>query len=162
MIERIRAFCEKKRELIIFYLIGGGTTAAAWGCKYLCNLLLFGGTAFPTAAQNTVLSMVENVAAIAYAYPTNRRWVFRSRDPHILKEFGLFTLSRLAAWSMGWILNMLLVGVLKVSIYVSTVIVGVVGVNINYTFSRLFVFRKEDGASANAEEPDARSCEKIR
>ena len=143
MIRKVKKFCTEKRELTIYYLIGGGTTAVAWGCKYLCNLFLFAGTAFPTAAQNSVLSFVENVSAIAYAYPANRKWVFHSKDPHILRELTLFTFSRLATWIVGWLLNILLVDVLKVNIFISTVLVGIVGVNINYAFSKLVVFRRK-------------------
>ena len=64
MIEKMKAFCKNHREIIDYMLVGCGTTVAAWGSKYLCNLLFFDGTAFPTLAQNTVLSLVENTAAI--------------------------------------------------------------------------------------------------
>ncbi len=143
MAEKIKAFLRDRRELILYYLVGGGTTAVAWGCKYLCNLLLFGGTAYPTPLQNSVLSFVENASAIAYAYPANRRWVFRSRDPGILRKLVLFTFSRLGAWVLGWLLNLLLVSALKVSIFISTVAVGIVCVNVNYLFSKLLVFRRD-------------------
>lgn len=143
MMEKIKALCEKNHELIVYYLIGGGTTAVAWGCKYLWNLCFFGGTAFPTVAQNSVLSIVENIAAVAYAYPTNRKWVFRSTDPRMLTELFRFAFSRLTACVVSWALNMLLVNGLGVSIFLSTVLVGFVGSNINYVFSKLLVFREK-------------------
>ena len=90
MFRKNKTLCTKHRELFIYILVGGGTTAAAWGCKYLCNLFFFAGTAFPNAGQNSVLSIVENAAAIAYAYPANRKWVFRSTEPQILPELAKF------------------------------------------------------------------------
>ena len=47
MIEKMKAFCKNHREIIDYMLVGCGTTVAAWGSKYLCNLLFFDGTAFP-------------------------------------------------------------------------------------------------------------------
>ena len=141
MIERMKAFCKNHREIIDYMLVGCGTTVAAWGSKYLCNLLFFDGTAFPTLAQNTVLSLVENTAAIAYAYPANRKWVFHSTNPHILEELMKFTGSRTTVWILGWLLNMLLVSVLGINMLLSTVLVGIIGVNVNFVLSKLLIFR---------------------
>ena len=143
MIEKMKMFCMKHRELIVYILVGGGTTAVAWGCKYLWNLFFFDGTAFPSAAQNTVLSVVENIAAIAYAYPANRKWVFHSRNPRILEELMKFTGSRAIAWVLGWLLNMLLVSALGINVFLSTLIVGFVGVNVNFVLSKLLIFRQK-------------------
>ena len=142
MIEKIKEFIIKYRELIIYVIVGVMTTIVAWGCKFLFNDLFFGGTKFPTVAQNSVLSLVENVSGIAFAYPTNRKWVFKSKNPNIFAEFVSFVGSRAVTWILGWLLNMLMVNVLGVSIRVSTVIVGVVVVIGNYVFAKLLVFRK--------------------
>ena len=142
MIEKIRALCIKYREIIVYLIVGVLTTIVAWGCKFLFNDQFFGGTKFPTVAQNSVLSLVENVSGIAFAYPTNRKWVFKSKNPNIFAEFVSFVGSRAVTWILGWLLNMLMVNVLGVSIRVSTVIVGVVVVIGNYVFAKLLVFRK--------------------
>ena len=143
MIEKIKALCIKYREIIVYLIVGVLTTLVAWGCKFLWNFIFYAGTKFPTVAQNSVLSVVENVSGIAFAYPTNRRWVFQSKNPNILAEFVSFVGSRPATWIMGWLLNMLLVNVLGVSVFISTVIVGVLVVIGNYVFSKLLVFRKK-------------------
>ena len=146
MIEKIKALCVKYRELIVYILVGGLTTIVAWGCKFLWNALFYAGTAYPTVAQNTVLSVVENVSGIAFAYPTNRKWVFRSKNPNILSEMGTFVGSRLATMLMGYLLNLLLVNVLGVSVFISTVVVGVAVVVGNYVLSKLFVFKNKKDA----------------
>ena len=143
MKETLKAFWSEYRELIIYILVGGGTTVVAWGCKYLWNLLFYAGTAFPTVLQNSVLSIVENVSAIAYAYPANRKWVFHSTDPNIPAELARFTGSRMAAWILGWLLNMLQVNVLHVNVFLSTVVTGCVCVLVNYFISKLLVFRRK-------------------
>ena len=141
MVQQMKALYMKYREPIIYILVGGGTTVVAWGCKYLWNLFFFDGTAFPTVVQNTVLSLIENIASIAYAYPANRKWVFRSTNPHILEELVKFTGSRAVVWVLGWLLNMLLVSALGINVFLSTVVVGLVGVNVNFALSKLLIFR---------------------
>ena len=144
MIEKVKALCVKYREIIVYIIVGGLTTLVGWGSKFLFNWLVFAGTAYPTAMQNTILSVVENVCGIAFAYPTNRRWVFQSRNPNILSEMVSFVGSRLATMVLGWLLNLLFVSVLGVTTWVATVISGVVVVVGNYVLSKLFVFRKKN------------------
>ena len=143
MIEKIKALCVKYRELLVYLIVGVLTTVVSWGCKFLWNALFFGGTALPTVGQNTVLSVVENVSGIAFAYPTNRKWVFRSKNPNILAEMGGFVGSRLVTMLLGYLLNLLCVNVLGVSVFVSTVLVSVVVVIGNYVISKFFVFKKK-------------------
>lgn len=141
--DKIKEFCSKHREILVYLIVGGLTTVVAWGCKFLWNFLFYAGTKLPTVGQNTVLSVVENVSGIAFAYPTNRKWVFQSKNPNILSELVGFVGSRLATWIMGWLLNMLMVNVLGISVFISTIVVGVLVVIGNYVFSKLFVFRKK-------------------
>ena len=142
MIDKIRALCVKHREILVYLIVGGLTTLVSWGCKFLWNLAFYGGTPDPTALQNTILSVVENAAGIAFAYPTNRRWVFQSKNPNILAEAGSFVGSRLLTMLLGWLLNLLFTNVLGVPMMVSTVIASVFVVVGNYVISKLLVFRK--------------------
>lgn len=140
--DKIKEFCIKHREILVYLIVGGLTTVVAWGCKFLWNFLFYAGTKLPTVGQNTVLSVVENVSGIAFAYPTNRKWVFQSKNPNILAEMGGFVGSRLVTMLLGYLLNLLCVNVLGVSVFVSTVLVSVVVVIGNYVISKFFVFRK--------------------
>ncbi len=142
--EKIKELCIKHREILVYIIVGGLTTVVAWGCEFLWNAVFYAGTALPTVTQNTVLSVVENVSGIAFAYPTNRKWVFQSKNPNILSELISFIGSRAATWILGWLLNMLLVNVLNVSVFISTVVVGIVVIIGNYVFSKLLVFRKKN------------------
>ena len=143
MIEKLRDFCKKHREILVYLVVGGLTTLVSWAAKFLWNFAFYGGTADPTVAQNTILSVVENAAGIAFAYPTNRKWVFQSRNPNILAEAGSFVGSRLLTMLLGWLLNLLLVNVLGISTYIATVVSAVFVVVGNYIISKLLVFRKK-------------------
>ena len=142
MIEKIKALCVKHREILVYLIVGGLTTVVSWAAKFLWNLAFYGGTPDPTALQNTILSVVENTAGIAFAYPTNRRWVFQSKNPNILAEAGSFVGSRLLTMLLGWLLNLLFTNVLGVPMMISTVIASVFVVVGNYIISKLLVFRK--------------------
>ena len=143
MIEKIKALCIRYRELIVYIIVGGLTTVVGWGTKFLWNILFYGGTAFPTSLQNAILSVVEWVAGVAFAYPTNRKWVFQSKNPDILKEASGFVASRLATLGLNFLAMQLLVNLLHVNFYVSTIIAGILVIIGNYVFSKLFVFKKK-------------------
>lgn len=145
MIEKLRDFCKKHREILVYLIVGGLTTLVSWAAKFLWNFVFYGGTADPTVAQNTILSVVENAAGIAFAYPTNRKWVFQSRNPNILAEAGSFVGSRLLTMLLGWLLNLLQVNVLGISTYIATVVSAVFVVVGNYIISKLLVFRRKKG-----------------
>lgn len=142
MIEKIKALWKKHREILVYLIVGGLTTLVSWAAKFLWNFLFYAGTSEPTVVQNTILSVVENVSGIAFAYPTNRKWVFQSKNPNILAEAGSFVGSRLATMGMSWLLNLLLTNGLGVPMMVSTVVSAVFVVVANYVISKLLVFRK--------------------
>ena len=141
MIEKIKALCVKHREILVYLIVGGLTTVVSWAAKFLWNFLFYAGTSSPTVLQNTILSVVENAAGIAFAYPTNRKWVFQSKHPNVLAEAGSFVGSRLATMGMSWLLNLLLTNVLGIPMAVSTIVSAVFVVIANYLISKLLVFR---------------------
>ena len=142
MIEKIKALCLKHREILVYLVVGVLTTLVSWAAKFLFNFLVYGGAAHPDGVQNTILSVVENAAGIAFAYPTNRAWVFQSKNPNLLAEAGSFVGSRLVTMLIGWLLNLLIVNVLGFSVFIGTVVASIFVVVGNYVISKLFVFKK--------------------
>ena len=142
MTERIRDLFKKYREIIVYLIVGGITTVISWGAKFLWNWAFYAGTAHPTNVQNFILSAVNWVAGVAAAYPMNRKWVFRSKNPNILKEASGFVASRVATLLMDILVMQLLGNVLGINVYVATVISSVLVIIGNYVFSKLLVFRK--------------------
>lgn len=143
MVDKIKALLIKYREFIVYFIVGCLTTLVAALARFGFNFLFFGGTAHPSFAQNTVLSIVDWVAGVAFAYPTNRRFVFQSKNPNILAEAGGFVASRLATLGMDWAITQLLGTVLGVNVYVTWFIKSVLVFVGNYVLSKLFVFKKK-------------------
>ncbi len=143
MIGKVKALCVKYREILVYLIVGGLTTLVSWTAKFLWNYLFYAGTAYPSSTQNFILSVVDWVAGVAFAYPANRRWVFRSKNPQILKEASGFVLSRLSTLLLNILMMQLLVNILHINVYVSTVFTAILVIVGNYVFSKLFVFKKK-------------------
>ena len=141
--ERIRTLFEKHREIIVYLIVGVMTTVFAWAIRFLWNIVFYAGTAHPLPLQTTILTIVEFIAGVSFAYPTNRKWVFRSTNPNILKEAAGFVSARLTTLGIQMLLNLVIINVLHVNFYVATVIIGIIVVILNYVFSKLLVFRKK-------------------
>ena len=142
MTEKIRALFEKHREIIVYLIVGVLTTVVAWVVRFLWNFVFYAGTAHPNPVQTTILTIVEFVAGVSFAYPTNRKWVFRSTNPNILKEAAGFVSARLTTLGIQMLLNLVIINLLHVNFYVATVVIGIIVVILNYVFSKLLVFRK--------------------
>lgn len=142
MKEKIIELFKKYREIIVYLIVGVMTTVVSWAAKFLFNFIFYAGTAYPTAAQNLVLSIVNWVAGVAFAYPTNRRFVFESKDPNILPECTKFVLSRVSTLILDAVVMQILVAV-GLDLYIATLISAVLVVIANYVFSKVFVFKKK-------------------
>lgn len=150
MKEKIIALFKKYREIIVYVIVGGLTTVVSWVAKFLFNFIFYAGTAFPTPSQNLVLSIVNWVAGVAFAYPTNRKFVFESKDPKILPECIKFVLSRVSTLILDAVVMQILVAV-GLDLYIATLISAVLVVIANYVFSKVFVFKKKDAGAENKE-----------
>ena len=142
MIEKIKELCIKHREIIVYLIVGGLTTVVSWAAKFIWNFVFYAGTAYPTVVQNFILSVVNWVAGGAFAYPMNRRFVFQSKNPDILKEAGGFVMSRVATLILDIVMMQVLV-LLGMNVYIATVIVAVLVIVGNYVFSKFLVFNKK-------------------
>ena len=152
MIDKLKALCLKHREILVYLIVGGLTTLVSWGCKFLWGAIFYPGVAHPTVAQTTVLNIVENLSGILFAYWPNRRWVFRSTEPKIFREFTGFFASRLGTWGLSYVLNLLLANVLGVEYHITTILVSVVVVVGNYVISKFLIFRKKGKGEKEDEE----------
>ena len=142
--EKIKELCIKHREINHTLIVGVMTTVFAWAIRFLWNIVFYAGTAHPLPIQTTILTIVEFSAGVSFAYPTNRKWVFRSTNPNILKEAAGFVSARLTTLAIQMLLNLVIINLLHVNFYVATVVIGIIVVILNYVFSKLLVFRKKD------------------
>lgn len=131
---------KKYREIVDYLIVGGLTTVVSLATYYLCVMtVLDPGNAFQLQAAN----IISWVAAVTFAYFTNRKYVFRSSDSHILREASSFVASRIGTLLMDMAIMFVGVTLLGFNDKIMKLVVQVVVTIANYVFSKIFVFRKK-------------------
>ena len=69
--QRLKDFCRKYREILLYIFFGGFTTIVSIGSFILFDKVLH--------IHELVANVLSWILAVAVAYGTNRRWVFCSR-----------------------------------------------------------------------------------
>ena len=120
---------------IIMYLVFGVLTT-------LVNIVVY----FVSAELLHINYLISNALAwflsVLFAYVTNRKYVFDSKNNQIIKEAISFFGSRLATGIMDMVLMWFLVNFNIVNDVVAKVVVNVIVVILNYILSKLVVFKK--------------------
>ena len=141
MIEKIKELCKKYEEIIIYLIVGVMTTIVSWAAAFLGKLLLDVDVSWQNTLNNTISWMV----GVLFAYPLNRKWVFKSKNPKILKEFLGFASSRVSTLVMDIVIMWLTVNVIGMNYWIAKIFISSVIVTIaNYVFSKLLIFKKKE------------------
>lgn len=144
--EKLKALCLQYREQLLYLFFGGVTTLVNIVAYALCARV-----GMPTWLSNAIAW----VLAVLVAYATNRAWVFRSRSRGMAmaKEFASFIGCRVATGVLDEAIMVLGVdklgplampGNLRLWGLGVKVFSNVLVVVLNYVFSKLFIFRKEE------------------
>ena len=170
MIQKIKTFCTKHREMVMYLIFGFLTTVVGWSVYYV---ILLGGRAifdFPVEettsaryfALYTTAQVLQWICAGLFAFFTNRAWVFTDADKSVsvwkqlipfaggrLVTFGLdyvitfgLTLA-LCALIPSWTAVVLLGKTFNLCEIGSKLVAAVVVIVSNYIMSKLFVFKKK-------------------
>ena len=135
--ETIRAFIQKHYDILVYLVFGVLTTAVNYVVYLPCyNLLGF------SAAVSNVIAWV---AAVAFAYLTNKPFVFHSHDwsaGTVVPELTKFVGSRVASGALETCIIFVTVDCLLWNGNVMKLVTSVLVVMINYVASKLLVFRK--------------------
>ena len=141
MIEKIKELCKKYEEIIIYLIVGVMTTIVSWAAAFLGKLLLDVDVSW----QNTLNNTISWMGGVLFAYPLNRKWVFKSKNPKILKEFLGFASSRVSTLIMDIVIMWLTVNVIGMNYWIAKIFISSVIVTIaNYVFSKLLIFKKKE------------------
>ena len=130
----------KHREVIMYLIFGVLTT--------LISLLVYYGLVYTVlnpedAIQLQIANIISWVAGVTFAYFTNRKYVFESKNKNKLKEAGSFVLARVATLVMDMAIMFLGVTILAFNDKIIKIISQVVVIVANYVFSKIFVFKKK-------------------
>ena len=122
------------KEIILYVIFGVLTTIVNLIAYYLFSNIIHINYLFSNA--------VAWFLSVLFAYVTNRKYVFDSKNNQIIKEAISFFGSRLATGIMDMVLMWFLVNFNIVNDVVAKVVVNVIVVILNYILSKLVVFKK--------------------
>ncbi len=161
--KKIKELCIKYREIIVYLIVGVANTIFCWVLCWIFEHFIFDAN---DPFQNFLINTLDWVAGVLFAFPLNRKWVFKSKNPQVFKELIGFAGSRLTTWALDVLIMWLFVNVWPltnfvtklfgywldkfcidhdtanfwfVKILISSVLVMIA----NYCFSKLLVFRNK-------------------
>ncbi len=138
--KKIIALFKKYKEQILYLVFGVLTTLVdILVFSLLTHTLLRGGG----RVEEIVANVIAWVAAVAFAYVTNRILVFESRDTRVLLELLKFTGSRALTLLIDTLIILLFTAVLSLNADLANIVANLIVIILNYVISKLFVFRKQ-------------------
>lgn len=138
MIQKLRSLLEKYWDILTYLIFGVLTTLVNYAV-YLPVYNLLGLSA-------SVSNMLSWVVAVAFAYLTNKPFVFKSHDwskETVIPELTKFVSCRIASGAMETVILLLAVDILGWNGNIWKLLTQVMVVVLNYVFSKLIVFRKK-------------------
>ena len=128
------------KEIVNYLIVGILTTMVSLGVYYICVLIFLNPE---NAIQLQVANIISWVAAVTFAYFTNRKFVFESKPPDMLKEASAFVGARVATLLMDMLCMFIMVTCMGLSDKIAKLVVQLIVTVANYIFSKIFVFRKK-------------------
>jgi len=138
MIQRIKALVVQYWE-VLSYLIFGVLTTVVNYCVYLPVYNILGLSA-------SVSNVIAWVVAVAFAYLTNKPFVFRSHDwsaKTVIPELTKFVGCRIASGAAETLILLVSVDILHWNGNIWKLVTSVLVVVLNYIASKLVVFKKK-------------------
>lgn len=141
MIEKGKELFQKYREIIIYLIVGVLTTIFSWGASFIAERFFLNPDIF---WQNDIINTIGWVAGVIFAFPLNRKWVFKNSDPHVVKQFFGFAASRLSTWILDIVIMRVTVNMFSMDYWIAKIFISAVLVTIvNYIFSKVLIFKKK-------------------
>lgn len=127
----------KYKSFILYAVFGVCTTLINWGTYYLCYSLI--------RIPNVPSTIIAWIVAVAFAFITNKIWVFESKAfdvKTLLYEIWTFIAARLATGVLDVAIMYFAVDVFAMNSTIWKLISNVIVIILNYILSKLIIFRK--------------------
>ncbi len=131
---------EKYQEIINYVIVGGFTTVVSLVSYYICVIFILDPN---DAIELQIANIISWIFSVTFAYFTNRRFVFKSKNKNKLKEAFKFYLSRISTLLIDMLTMFILVTALNINDKISKIIVQFIVLILNYVLSKFLVFQKK-------------------
>ena len=136
--DKIKELYLKYKEIINYLIVGVLTTVVSLTVYYGLVLTVLN-------PRNPIQLQAANIAswicAVAFAYWSNRKFVFESKSKEIVKEAGAFVTARVGTLVMDMVFMFVTVSLFGMNDKVAKLLDQVMVTVANYVFSKLFVFK---------------------
>ena len=167
---KLKELYNRYKEIILYLVFGVLTTFVGWGVYFAVLWTWKAAFGLPTDDTSsgmyvigyTVAQVVQWVAAVLFAFVTNRKWVFTDadKDGAISVQLAKFSAGRVATFFVDYLVT-LFGGMALASLFpsitaavllgrewnfaevIAKIIAAVIVIICNYVFSKLFVFKKK-------------------
>lgn len=147
----MKKLIKKYKEIILYIFFGVLTTIVNFVIYFIMNALL-------GEDMYLVSNVIAWIGAVAFAYVTNKIWVFESKNREsktLLREIGEFVSARLLSLGIEEAGLYIFVDLLKFSTFsfsflrltitgdvITKIIMQIIVVILNYIFSKFIIFKK--------------------
>lgn len=131
------------REILLYLIFGGLTTVIDFIIFYVSYNYLH--------IDEMIATVIAWCGAVAFAYVTNRIWVFESKEntrQGILKEAGMFLSARLLSLGISELIVLFIMKLMgfdgKIGSIVTKIVSSIVVIIFNYFASKLVIFKDKE------------------
>ena len=138
VLTKLNPFYKKHKSVLLYLFFGGLTTVISVGSFIFFDKVL--------QIHELISNFLSWVLAVAFAYVTNRTWVFESKakGSAVAGEAISFVGGRLATLGIEELILLIFVTWLQLSSTWVKIAAQIVVLVLNYVISKLFVFKKKD------------------
>lgn len=141
IMKKIKEIFRKYREIIMYVIVGGLTTVVSLASYYLLTFTILDAN---NPIQLQVANIISWILCVSFAFVTNRKYVFESKNKKITKECLNFFLARLSTLIIDMLSMGLMVSVFKINDSIAKIIVQFIILVLNYILSKFLVFNKSN------------------
>lgn len=141
MKDKILELYKKYEETVNYIIVGVMTTLFSW-FVYFASVFTFLDAGDPFQLQ--IANILSWIAGVAFAYVTNRKFVFKSKEKNIVKEAVQFSVSRISTLFLDMAVMFIMVTLMGINDGISKIVSAVFVTIANYLISKLFVFHKKE------------------
>ncbi|MDR0958323.1 MAG: GtrA family protein [Clostridiales bacterium] len=135
MIKIAKKIFFKYKEVILYLFFGGLTTLISW----VTSVLLF----YQFNVGNIPSNVISWIISVAFAYATNKTFVFESKSNNILTEMLRFFSARLFSLAIDLLIMKVGVDVFMFNFGATKAVSQIFVIIFNYFASKLFIFKKK-------------------
>lgn len=137
--QKIIELFNKYKEIIMYLIFGVLTTVVSLVTYYSLTLTILNPE---KAMQLQLANIISWIVSVAFAYVTNRKFVFESKSEDIVKEATSFVGGRVLTLLLDMAIMFIFVTLLHLNDKIFKIVSQVLVIVTNYVISKLFVFKE--------------------